>query len=252
MSASLKLLTSLLLPAVLLLACAGPPQTLTRSSPAPAPGVAETDIISPSGLSGAEIQQLLMLLDAADQALKDKRLTTPAGNSALDLYRRVLRLAPANQEAQQGLETIIERYVQWSDAALSRERIDRARLYLDRAALVRTDHPLLLAAKERLNRSPRRPQQRASEFRSPQQRSNDGGDYIALDLTQLQSRSQTVKLQLQQIAEQVRERNARVLIEAPSDPIGRWVYQQLNERHEEYRIRANLRIAAQPGIRLLQ
>ncbi|MCW9052595.1 MAG: hypothetical protein OQJ91_09865, partial [Motiliproteus sp.] len=74
---------------------------------------------------------------------------------------------------------------------------------------------------------------------------------IYLDVAAVRSRKASAKSQLRQIADQVKANNARVIIEAPSDASGRWIYQQMNQRHEDYRIRANMKIKPKPAVRLL-
>ncbi len=75
--------------------------------------------------------------------------------------------------------------------------------------------------------------------------------YLQLDPQQLKAKSPALVLTLGALADRIRVENARVTIEAPTDSQGRWVYLQLNQRHEDYRVRANFRLEAQPGVRLL-
>ncbi|WP_143821103.1 hypothetical protein [Motiliproteus sp. MSK22-1] len=183
-----------------------------------------------------QIHQILVMLGEAELAMADKRLTTPENYNAASFYKRVLALSPENKEAKQGLVKIVNRYIQWSDAALQQGQIRTARSYLNRAAKVIPEHPELPAAIKRLSSIP-----------APK----TAGDFIALDVAELNDKSAVAKNKLQQIADRVRDQDARVIIEVPSDKLGRWVYQQMNQRHEEYRIRANLRLGSKVGIRLL-
>ena len=184
-----------------------------------------------------QIRQILVMLAEAEQAISEKRLTTPDNYNAASFYKRVLALSPDNEEAQQGLVKIVERYIQWSDAALQQGKVQTAKAYLNRASKVVPLHPELPAAIERLSSTP-----------TP---AKSSGDFIALDVAALKVKSAIAKKKLQKIADQVRDHDARVIIEVPSDKLGRWVYQQMNQRHEEYRIRANLRLGSKVGIRLL-
>lgn len=177
---------------------------------------------------------LLTLLDQADLAVKEKRLTEPRGDNAAAYYRQVLKIQPGYQEAEQGLANIVDRYVDWSDAAIQQGRMEQARHYLLQARQVDQQDPRLDALAQRLRQASKR-----------------GRGYTRLDGDQIRSRSAALVQVLGRLADQVRSENARVIIEAPNDAQGRWIYQQLNNRHEDYRIRANMRIDAQAGIRLL-
>jgi tetratricopeptide (TPR) repeat protein len=177
---------------------------------------------------------ILTLLDQADQAVKQKRLTRPRGDNAAAYYRQVLKLQPGFEEAEQGLENIVDRYLEWSDAAVQQGRLDRARDYLLQARQINQQDPRLDALAQRLRQASKR-----------------GSGYTRLDSKQVKLRSAALVQVLGRLADQVRVENARVIIEAPTDAQGRWIYQQLNRRHEDYRIRANMRIDPQAGIRLL-
>lgn len=180
------------------------------------------------------ILRILELLDNADLAIRDKRLTDPRGNSAADFYRQVLVLQPGFEEAERGLKTIVDRYVDWSDAAMRQGRLDRARKYLAKARQLDDSHPAIHAAAERLRQQGQR-----------------GSGYTRISVRELRVKSSDLKQLLGRLADQIRLDDARVIIEAPTDVQGRWIYQQLNNRHQEFRIRANLRLDPQPGIRLL-
>jgi len=54
------------------------------------------------------------LLVTASQYLQRKRLTTPAGANAYELYRRVLELDAANEDAALGIESIYGQYLTWA------------------------------------------------------------------------------------------------------------------------------------------
>ena len=60
-----------------------------------------------------------VLLGQADRFMQQERLTIPAGGSAFDNYREVLKLDPDNRAAWDGLGRIIQRYRDW---ATQRER----------------------------------------------------------------------------------------------------------------------------------
>ncbi|MCB1958411.1 MAG: hypothetical protein KDG55_22275, partial [Rhodocyclaceae bacterium] len=73
------------------------------------------------------------LVERGQQALAAKRLTTPAGNNALALFRQALELDPSSQGAQDGLEAIVAAYRDLASAALDRNDPGRAEDYIARA-----------------------------------------------------------------------------------------------------------------------
>jgi len=54
------------------------------------------------------------LLATATQYLQRKRLTTPSGANAYELYRRVLEIDAANEDAALGIESIYGQYLTWA------------------------------------------------------------------------------------------------------------------------------------------
>ncbi len=196
--------------------------------------------------SDQEVVRILALLDEADQAMADKRLTTPEHYNAWSFYQRVLMLQPENAEARQGLDKIVERYLAWSRSASQRGKLSTARLYLQRASLVNPEYPALKQAKLKLQSQPK------SESKAKAKpKLESTGKYIQLNAAAVKARSRSAQQKIRQVADVIRANDARVVIEAPNDLAGRWIYQQLNRRHEDYRVRANMKIEQRPAIRLL-
>jgi tetratricopeptide (TPR) repeat protein len=116
---------------------AEPPAELPAELPAePEPparepvAAAEPPPQPPSGPS----PRVARLLEQAQEDLRALRLTTPAGNNALERYRAVLDLDPANAAAREGLGRIVDRYRGLVDDALKKRRMERAARFLERAA----------------------------------------------------------------------------------------------------------------------
>ncbi len=218
---------------VLLLAACGqmakrPAAVVDKSRGAPAGVSAEP------ALSQRAVQRVVELLERAETAMAQKRLTSPEEDNAWRYYLEVLAILPGNEEAERGLANIAERYLQWSDIAAQQGRGDRARDYLAKAAKVQPGHAGIAAAKARLAKQV-----------------DQNERYVPITRQALQRKDKALRQQLAALADRVKATEARLMIEAPSDSDGRWIYQQLNERHEEFRIRANFRLKQQPGIRLL-
>jgi tetratricopeptide (TPR) repeat protein len=193
----------------------------------------ETDPLPPRFYPG-QILAMIELLEEADEAITQQRLTTPVDDNALFYYHMVLKIDPDNEEAKAGLEMIIGRYIQWADVALQQGRPDQAFKYLKRASTVDPKHPSLLAG-----------------FRRIEAAGREASSYFRLDSAALKGKTAKIRQQLGGIADEIRRWGARVVIEAGTDEQGRWIFGQLNSRHEDFLIRGNIRLAPQPGVRLI-
>jgi TonB family protein len=104
--------------------------------PEPAPGspAALTPGAQPAAPSGEG-----SLLARAAEARAANRLTTPAGDNALDLYRQELALEPGNADARAGLAEVHERLLSRAENALLEERLDEAAADIDTARTAGVD-----------------------------------------------------------------------------------------------------------------
>ena len=106
------------------------------ASKAPAPPVEEDEVTR--------------LLAAAEANLAAGRLTSPAWNNAWDNYQRVLELVPAHPDAIQGMEQVIESYMELFGTAVEQEAFDKAADYLAIIRELYPDSPVLEAGEGRL------------------------------------------------------------------------------------------------------
>jgi len=83
------------------------------------------------------------LLNQAQAALADYRLTIPANDSAYYYYGRVLSLRPDNAAAAQGLNEIVSRYRMLIRSAMDDGDYAHARELIERALRVRPGDPQL-------------------------------------------------------------------------------------------------------------
>ena len=95
----------------------------------------------------AEVDRLLA---AAEADLKERRLTSPAGNNAWDRYQQVLEIDPANPDAIRGMERVIDSYMELFGSAVEQEDFDQANSYLERIRDLHPDSPSLLEGKKQL------------------------------------------------------------------------------------------------------
>ena len=95
----------------------------------------------------AEVDELLA---QGSQALEDFRLLTPALHSAYYYFQSVLRLAPDNATAIDGIRQISERYVLLTNRALQQKDRIMADRYIERGLSLNPDNLELQAMKEGL------------------------------------------------------------------------------------------------------
>ena len=75
-------------------------------------------------------------------------LTTGAGGTALACYKQVLKKDPSNVDALAGLDQIEARYVMWTETALNKGRLNKAKQYLESLRKVKPESPKLAALEE--------------------------------------------------------------------------------------------------------
>ncbi len=121
----------------------GPP-----GSAPPAP-----EVVSVQGPKGAVTReppkaraQVGELLALAEVQYQEKRLTTPAGDNALETYTAVLRLLPGHGPALDGLIRIRDRYRHWAEGVARRGEGAKAAHYRAKAAEIEAFYRRQLAA----------------------------------------------------------------------------------------------------------
>jgi hypothetical protein len=170
------------------------------------------------------------LLGEARDAFDRQHLTTPVDNNAYLRYLQVLALDPDNAAANHGIADIVEKYLDWAIQNARGRNMHKAIDYLNKAKSVDETHPNIASAEILIAES------------TKQQRIR-----IMLDETGVASRSDTAKRRLQEIAVEIQRLKASVVIKAPSDNHGRWIYQQLNENAAS-RVSANFEYHPSPQI----
>lgn len=94
-------------------------------------------------------------LRAADQALREYRLTTPPGENAYAYYQKIVALDPAHEEGNAGILRIAERYATLARKELNGENFRLARRYVQRGLGVRSNHAELLELNAEIDQSER-------------------------------------------------------------------------------------------------
>ena len=176
--------------------------------PPPEPPTAPVE--DPPAEPTIDMEALRSLLHQGERALADDRLLTPEDDSAHLYYTRALELAPESPEAREGLERIVERYIDLTRLAIERGQWARARSMLARATLVDRTHVGIRTMREQV------------AMLSRAQR-------LTLELTSAEVRERTAEAaaKLAAFGEHARRDNARVSIRVGSDGDARWIYEQL-------------------------
>ncbi|MEE4280357.1 MAG: hypothetical protein V2I41_00330 [Pseudomonadales bacterium] len=213
---------AVLLPLLLGLVCAAGCQAPSAPTPPPEPVVAP---VTPPPPPVIERQLLFKLLDDADAAIADNRLTFPAGHNALDYYHDILAIQPDQEDALRGLEQLVEIYVKLAQDALEYNRFATARSMLVRADLIVPNHPSI------------EPTQAQIRLLEEAQRTA-----LTLDQQTLNNPTRALKDQLIALGSHPAKTPCRFIIYARSDAQGRWIYQQLAAAEVAGRIRAEIKI----------
>ncbi|EIJ42223.1 hypothetical protein BegalDRAFT_1327 [Beggiatoa alba B18LD] len=80
------------------------------------------------------------LLEICQGHMEAKRLLTGKSGTALACYKEVLQLEPRNPQALAGIEKIAQQYQVWTERALEKEELERARVFLSRLKQVNSKH----------------------------------------------------------------------------------------------------------------
>lgn len=95
-------------------------------------------------------ERIAGLLLAASSDLQALRLTSPPANNAYEKYREVLRLAPDNPAARQGIDAISDRYLGLAYREIKAGRVVRAERFIANAEQITPGRPTLTEARRAL------------------------------------------------------------------------------------------------------
>jgi tetratricopeptide (TPR) repeat protein len=80
-----------------------------------------------------DLVEIEILLDDAVRLIRQRQLTTPVGNSAVDRLSEVLWLDPLNVRARQLFQEVIYRYAEWANTAMYSRQFGQARRHAEQA-----------------------------------------------------------------------------------------------------------------------
>ncbi|UTA47587.1 hypothetical protein L1F30_15705 [Simiduia sp. 21SJ11W-1] len=172
----------------------------------------------------------------ADRALADDQLSRPWRNSAVQLYRKALKLDPNNRRALKGLALADRRFVGLANAALSRGNVERAYTLLDRAIELNPENQPARALRQSLV------QQEQWLLALGK------ASVMELDARALSERQEALAKNLQKLAVELASSGERIVIYTRTDAEARWVYQQLKRAKPEVFFSASTGLSATPRI----
>ncbi|MCP4789205.1 MAG: hypothetical protein GY881_03105 [Gammaproteobacteria bacterium] len=213
-------------------------------------------------------------LAQAEIAMRRDHLTTPASNNAYAFYIRVLMQDETNQKAMQGLERIVQRYLQLAKNSHKKGKRKQVQLFLNRANKVVPGHQEVAQIKRQLAKSkpPQATKKSAPKVTKKTKKITQVVKYkpiqsqaqsvldapegmqrqrILIPTDALQNEAPALAIYLRSLARQVEQVDGRLYIIAPKDKQIRWVYGLLNGTNPNYRIRANIKHKSPAAVEIM-
>ncbi|MCV2403299.1 hypothetical protein OFY17_10445 [Marinomonas sp. C2222] len=191
----------------------------------------------------------LGLIERGEQALAARRLLTPEEDNANLYFQAALGRDPGNFEATQGIANIVELYGEWAWQAAQGRNYRQASRYLESARSVNSQDPLINEIdlriqdlqQKRLDEARHAAQQQkkktlAANDDQEQSKQQENVYFLPKELFSL-SDDEVLEL-LQPIIDKVNEQRAPIAISWAKDKEARLLYQIINSRTPEFRLRA--------------
>lgn len=175
------------------------------------------------------------LLGLAEQALAAGRLMAPASDNAFVWYKQALQLDQHSERAHRGMHAINAQYIALAKESFGHGRRAHAELMLERAQRVATTPAQAQALRQQFPAGP---------VVVPD-------NEVALNIDDLASRNEAVLAVLAEVAVRAKEAGSRLTIKARSDAEGRWIYKQMRQAVQGYRLRGNISLAKKPKVVLI-
>ncbi|KZN14682.1 hypothetical protein [Marinomonas sp. TW1] len=230
----------------------------TSAEPESANAPVETDdpVSVPQQVLTPAQQLTQSLIKKGRQALLADRLLTPAEDNANLYFQAALGRDPGNFEATQGIAQIVEIYTDWAWRKAQARHYRQAEKYLDSARSVNAQDPLIVEMSSRIKDLKLKRQQQAEQAKQkrakaqqntapasssesqtePSAAEQDGVFTLPKDLFTLSEDEIVVKIQ--PIINAVAATQSRLEINWPNDKQARLIYQIINSRVTDFRVRA--------------
>ena len=120
--------------------------------------LAPVDTVATESHNAKQQEDIYRLLQQAERALTLDRLTAPIEDNAYRYYQEILRLAPDNQPAVEGMQRIAQRYLELAEDAYQGGETTRVETLLQRAEWVAPDYAAIAAFRAQLQQVTSSPQ----------------------------------------------------------------------------------------------
>lgn len=209
-------------------------QTVASSEPAISakPNQADQGQVKVASLTPAQkITQ--RLIEQGKLALVNNQLLTPEEDNANLYFQAALGREPGNFEAIQGISAIVDRYTQWAWAAAQNRQYRQANLFLEQASLANPEDPMIVEMSSRIKDLQKKRQQVVQP--KPVAKPKEGQYFLPNDLFSLSDDEIIAKMQ--PIIDKVAATQSAIEIYWPKDKEARLIYQIINSRVDEFRVR---------------
>jgi len=112
-----------------------------------------TETIEPTERESGQAETIEQLLSKGQESLDDFRLLIPEEDNAYRYFRAVLLLDPVNEEANEGIQGIVDRYITLVKKAADRHENHRAKRYVTRGLSIQPDNRELLVLQDSIDRA---------------------------------------------------------------------------------------------------
>ncbi|QUX95273.1 hypothetical protein C0J08_07495 [Marinomonas sp. CT5] len=182
------------------------------------------------------------LIQQGKQALSEQRLLTPAEDNANLYFQAALGRDPGNFQAIQGIAAIVDTYTQWAWQAARNRDYNKAERYLDSARSVNPGDPMIVEMASRVSDLKAKRQQAAKADKNQAKSealpniAKEGQYFLPKTLFSLSDDEIIAKIQ--PIIDEVAKTDRPIAIYWPNDKEARLIYQIINSRVPEFRVRA--------------
>ncbi len=200
-----------------------------------------TNVLHEESGKSKELDPILVsLLARGKLALKQLHLLTPEEDNANMYYQAALGRDPKNSEALFGLARIVRYYTDFAWSKAQKQQFIAAQKYLDSAASVNPNDPLIAETEKRIKEYKNRlkkAKQAKVHSKNVIKKEKINLNHYFLPKTLFSLSEEEILEQIQPIIERVSEQRAMIEINWANDKEARLLYQIINSRVPDFRVR---------------
>lgn len=168
-------------------------------------------------------------------ALAENRLLTPEGDNANLFFQVALGRDPGNYQATLGIAEIVERYLAWAVNAAKEQDMAAAKRFIAAAQQVNPRDPLIAEVEARVQQVQAQAKRQKLAIAT---QATGAENLFNLSDNLFQLSEEKILAQIQPIIDRVEQTKGSIEIYWPSDKEGRLLYQIINSRTPNFRVRA--------------